>query len=207
MLSISNLRCYRNEACLFKDLNFSLAGGQLLHIQGDNGSGKTTLLRIISGLSTASAGKVFWNGVETKEIREEYNSNLLYLGHQPPVKNDLTVNENLAFSLQSSGITVSQEQMDWVLRLNGLGKHKQVSARFLSQGQRYRLALSKLWFASQALWILDEPFGNLDPNATEILEDRITHHIHHAGLVILTSHRPLKINPSRMSIIQLQATQ
>lgn len=203
MLKILNLSCYRNDACLFEDLNFELSRGRLLHVQGNNGAGKTTLLRAVSGLTAPTAGKILWDGSDIREIREEYNSNIIYLGHQPPVKNDLSVKENLEFSLRSKGIEFTGEKTNLVLAFSGLDRHKNISARFLSQGQRYKLALSTLFFAEQPLWILDEPFGNLDAAASEALENQINRHLNNAGLVIITSHAPLKINQSQTSVVNL----
>lgn len=203
MLTILNLSCYRNDACLFENLDLELSRGRLLHIQGNNGAGKTTLLRAISGLTTPTSGKIFWDGSDIREVREEYNSRMIYLGHQPPVKNDLLVKENLEFALRSKGINFTDEKIDLVLALNGLERHKNISARFLSQGQRYKLALSTLFFAEQPLWILDEPFGNLDATASEALGDQINQHLDNSGLVIITSHAPLKIKESHTSILNL----
>lgn len=203
MLKISNLSCYRNEVCLFQDLNLELDRGRLLHVQGNNGAGKTTLLRAVSGLTAPTTGKILWDGSDTREIQEEYNSKIIYLGHQPPVKNDLLVKENLEFSLRSKGTKFTEEKINLVLALSGLHRHKNTSARFLSQGQRYKLALSTLFFAEQPLWILDEPFGNLDAAASEVLESQIDRHLKNAGLVIITSHAPLRINESLASIVNL----
>jgi len=203
MLTIFNLSCYRNDACLFKNLNYELSSGRLLHIQGNNGAGKTTLLRVVSGLTTPTTGKILWDGSDIKDTREEYNAKIIYLGHQPPVKNDLLVKENLEFALKSKGINFNEEKINSALALNGLEKHKNISARFLSQGQRYKLALSTLYFAEQPIWILDEPFGNLDAMASEVLESQITQHLNKAGLVIITSHRSLKIKESLTSVLNL----
>ena len=203
MLTILDLGCYRNDACLFKDLNLELSRGRLVHVKGNNGAGKTTLLRAVCGLTTPTSGKILWDGSDIREMREEYNSKMIYLGHQPPVKNDLLVKENLEFALRSKGIAFTDEKIDQVLALNGLERHKNTSARFLSQGQRYKLALSILFFAGQPLWILDEPFGNLDVAASEVLEDLIIRHLDNAGLVIITSHAPLNIKESKTSIVNL----
>lgn len=203
MLTILNLSCYRNDACLFEDLNLELSRGRLLHIRGNNGAGKTTLLRAVSGLTTPTSGKILWDGSDIREIREEYNSKIVYLGHQPPVKNDLSVKENLEFSLRSKGISFADEKINLVLASNGLERHKDMSARFLSQGQRYKLALSTLFFADQPLWILDEPFGNLDATASEALENQISRHLNNEGLVIITSHAPIRIKESQIFIANL----
>lgn len=203
MLIVSNLSCHKNDACLFENLNLELSSGRLLHVQGNNGAGKTTLLRAICGLTTPTSGKILWDGSRIEEVREEYNSKIIYLGHQPAVKNDLSVKENLEFALRSKGIEFTEEKINLVLALNGLERHKNTSARFLSQGQRYKLALSILFFAEQPLWILDEPFGNLDTAACEALENQIIRHLNNSGMVIITSHASFKIKESQTTIVNL----
>ena len=172
MLDISGLECLRGGRQLFRHLDFSLGAGELLHVQGVNGSGKTSLLRILAGLSRPHGGEVSWNDRNILQGREEYATQLLYLGHQPAVKDDLTVIENLNVSSRLAGLNPNQDQLHAALELTGLEKRIGVPARVLSQGQRRRLALSRLWLDQRPLWILDEPFTALDVQASSLLEQR-----------------------------------
>src|SRR6185436_19781183 len=98
MLEATGLQCVRQQRTLFNSLSFFLRAGERLRIVGANGSGKTSLLRILCGLLAPSAGEVRWQGQKIDSLREEYARHLVYLGHAPAVKDDLTPAENLAIA-------------------------------------------------------------------------------------------------------------
>jgi len=62
VLEASDLDCARGGRALFRNLSFSLEGGELLRLAGENGSGKTTLLKLLAGLLVPDAGEVRWQG-------------------------------------------------------------------------------------------------------------------------------------------------
>lgn len=203
MLNVVGLECRRGGRALFRDLAFALNSGELLHIQGVNGSGKTSLLRILAGLSRQEAGEVQWNGADIRESREDYASSLLYLGHQPAVKDDLTVAENLAVSCRLAGIEPSFHGMEMALETVGLARRINLPARVLSQGQRRRLALARLWLDQRPLWVLDEPFTALDVHATALLESRLEQHLTGGGMVVLTTHQLPSIAENFLRVLSL----
>lgn len=203
MLTVLGLECRRGGRPLFRDLTFSVRPGELLHIQGANGSGKTSLLRILAGLSRQEDGAVRWHGADIRESREDYAASLLYLGHQPAVKDDLTVAENLAVVSQLAGLQPSREAMAIALEQVGLQRRTGLPARVLSQGQRRRLALARLWLDPRPLWILDEPFTALDIHAAALLEFRLEQHLETGGMVVLTTHQPPSIRADYLRILSL----
>lgn len=189
MLEVERLACQRGGRWLFRDLDFTLAAGEMLHVQGINGSGKTSLLRILAGLSVPESGRVSWQNVAVEDAREEYVAKLLYLGHQPAVKDDLTVIENLMLTCRLAGTDVSLPGVVSTLETVGLSRWVHSPARILSQGQRRRLALARLWLDVRPLWILDEPFIALDIEAAALLENRLQSHLAGGGMIILTTHQ------------------
>lgn len=205
MLHVSGLECRRGARALFSDLTFTIHPGELLHIQGVNGSGKTSLLRILAGLSQQDAGEARWNDVDIRESREDYASSLLYLGHQPAVKDDLTVAENLSVSSRLAGLEPSPNALSQALDVVGLGKRTSLPARVLSQGQRRRLALARLWLDQRPLWVLDEPYTALDVHAAALLEQRLEEHLAEGGLVVLTTHQPPAIGEAYLRVLDLSA--
>lgn len=203
MLTVVGLECRRGGRPLFSDLSFSIQPGELLHIQGVNGSGKTSLLRILAGLSRQETGEVRWNGADIRESREDYTSSLLYLGHQPAVKDDLTVAENLAVSCRLGGLEPSFHGMEMALEVVGLARRVNLPARVLSQGQRRRLALARLWLDQRPLWVLDEPFTALDIHATALLERRLEQHLGEGGMAVLTTHQLPSIAENFLRVLSL----
>lgn len=189
MLEVEALACQRGSRRLFQGLCFKLNPGELLHIQGSNGSGKTSLLRILAGLSHQDAGVVRWDGIDIRESNDEFVWHLLYLGHSPAVKDDLTVRENLLVTTRLSGLNPDPQHLDAALDATGMLTRSALPARVLSQGQRRRLALARLWIDKRPLWVLDEPFTALDVHATRLLEERMEKHLAEGGMIVLTTHQ------------------
>lgn len=205
MLAVSGLQCLRGGRQLFGSLDFSVSAGELLHVQGANGSGKTSLLRILTGLSRPDGGVVCWNGTDIRQAREEYAAQLLYLGHQPAVKDDLTVLENLRVSSRIAGLDPTDGNLRTALEMTGLATRSALPVRVLSQGQRRRLTLSRLWLDTRPLWVLDEPFTALDVQAGALLEARLESHLAVGGMVVLTTHQRPAVNAAHLHVLSLAA--
>ena len=200
MLETIGLACERGGLRLFAGLGFSLAAGSLLHVRGTNGSGKTTLLRTLAGLSRPAAGEVRWRG---NSIDGDYRREMLFLGHAPAVKDELTVLENLEFSARLSDI--ENPECDRALRQLGIAHLSSLPARFLSQGQRKRAALARLALApAAALWLLDEPFAALDEEAIAGVSALCAAHLAAGGVMVLTSHQDVPIAAPDARAIELR---
>jgi heme exporter protein A len=203
VLLVEGLKCTRGERTLFENQTFSLTGGKLLYVQGDNGSGKTTLLRTICGLFQPQAGQVYWNQQDIKTLAEDYLGQVLYIGHHAGIKEELTPVENLQFATALSGFNVCREQVIDALNHLGIKRCADLSTRVLSQGQKRRVALARLWLEQSALWILDEPFTALDINVIEVLTERIESYVKAGGVVVMTSHQAPKFDPVILQHLKL----
>jgi len=193
MLSVTQLTCQRGERVLFEGLNFELPEGQWLHVSGANGCGKTSLLRILTGLAEPVSGTISWNGAAIGEEREVFHEDLLHLGHQGALKEELTPLENLTLSLGMEGYTRAPKDVVEALHQFGLRGREHLPVRFLSAGQRRRVLLTRLLLRPARLWILDEPFTALDVHAVAFLTEKISAHLETQGTVVLTSHQPLTL--------------
>jgi heme exporter protein A len=201
----NNLVGVRGDRLLFEKLNFKCSNGSVLYLQGANGTGKTTLLRTLCGLSKPYAGTINWCGENINSLAEEYHKHVLYIGHLPGIKDDLTALENLRFSLALSGTEVSQELAAEALKMLGLAKGLNLPTRMLSQGQRRRVALARLWLQELPLWILDEPFTALDASATELLKQKIEAFANDGGMVVMTTHQEVALNVPKFEQLRLDA--
>jgi len=138
-LQAHQLTCIRGDLELFADLSFEIHPGDALWVSGTNGSGKTSLLRMLCGLTVPAQGEVRWNGRSIQGLREEFCSNLIYLGHGNGVKDDLLAWENLVISSTLSGRRVTSEEAHAALERPGLSRAADLPTRTLAQRQR------KLW--------------------------------------------------------------
>ena len=193
MFSVSNLSCSRGDKRLFSGVSFALQPGQWLHLEGDNGVGKTSLLRLACGLSALEQGEIQWQGQPVSQNSDEFRANLAYLGHQLALKEDLTPLENLRADAAIAGRALSLADAKSALVQLGLKGREHLPVRVLSQGQKRRAALARLWVSSAKLWILDEPFVALDNAAQNVLSEVINSHLSKQGMVLLTSHQAVSL--------------
>jgi heme exporter protein A len=199
VLEASGLTCERGGRTLFRDLAFALPPGSALRIAGPNGSGKTTLLRIVCGLAAPNAGEVRWNGARIAELGEEYHRTLLYIGHAPALKDELTPRENLDIALRLAGSEPGSDELRSALSALAV---PDLPARKLSQGQRRRAALARVLVSPATLWLLDEPFAALDAAATSYLEALMPRHLAAGGSVVYTTHQPSALD-ARARLVEL----
>lgn len=190
MLQALGLACLKGDRLLFRDLDLSLDRGGILRVAGPNGCGKSSLLRMLCGLSTPEAGSILWRGKSIRKQRDVYHGQLLYIGHAPALNERLSPRENLRFACASAGDAAGPADIALALECLDLTAQASLPLRVLSQGQRKRTSLARLFLASQrTLWILDEPFSALDARAVEMLSRHIESHCDAGGMVILTTHQ------------------
>jgi heme exporter protein A len=183
-------------------VSFELHGGECLHVLGPNGAGKTTLLRIVTGLLTPEEGTVEWGGRPTHDDRDAWCASFSYLAHSDGIKPELTARENLFFDAGLRRVAVEAEIADALARV-GLADAQSQAAGTLSAGQRRRLALARVVLAAAPLWILDEPYTNLDVAGTELVSAIIGRHLDDGGAALIAAHQPPAIRnhvPRRLEL-------
>ncbi|HEY8203795.1 MAG TPA: cytochrome c biogenesis heme-transporting ATPase CcmA [Pyrinomonadaceae bacterium] len=203
MLEVINLGCIRGDRRLFRGLNFEVSPGTLLELRGPNGGGKTSLLRIICGLATPAEGEVRWNGTNIRKLREEYFAYLAYVAHLNGVKDELTALENLLVAERVSGREQTKQDAEDKLARVGLTNQRHLPTRFLSAGQRRRLALARLLASRATLWILDEILTSLDDAGVGLARDLIADHLDKGGMAIIATHQDLKLSAPRTQVMNI----
>jgi len=178
MLTARNVYLERFFQPVFEPVSLEVGAGELLLVTGANGSGKTTLIRILAGVLGPSGGDI------------EKTASLAYVGHSLAVKSDLSVHENLAFMQTFLG----RDDVDLeaaIVRLGLRGQRDQL-ARTLSAGQRKRCALGRLLLSPAELWLLDEPYSNLDHEGMAMVDSLLEEHVGRGGACIMSTHGSLR---------------
>ncbi|ANQ87095.1 cytochrome c biogenesis heme-transporting ATPase CcmA [Azoarcus olearius] len=190
MLEAEDLACLKGDRLLFRGLALRVEAGDLVRLAGPNGVGKTSLLRLLTGLAQPEAGSVRWQGRPIAAEREAFHRALLYLGHAAALNDLLSPLENLRFACAAAGEDADVARCTAALERIGLGNQLDLPARVLSQGQRRRVGLARLFLSAQRpLWVLDEPFTALDVAAVADLAATLSAHCAAGGMVVLTTHQ------------------
>jgi heme exporter protein A len=205
-LTAQQLACTRGERDLFDALDIELHAGDAMRIAGNNGAGKTSLLRILCGLAAPTSGTVFWDGVAIASMREQFCRQLTYLGHLSGIKDDFTAHENVMMACALAGNPVSRNAVYDALERTGLGAQADLPTRVLSQGQKKRVALTRLQFCrATPLWILDEPFAALDQHAQLLLTETLNQHLDNNGMLAYSTHQEMTLRARRNVTLELAA--
>lgn len=198
MLQTVSLACRRGDRRLFSDLNVTVKPGTVLVVVGENGSGKTSFLRMLCRLLVPEEGKILWEGTDIRQLKEHYSAQLTYIGHLNGIKDDLTAQENLRVNAALQGDHPSETAVQEALELVGLKQRvHHVPTKVLSQGQKRRVALARLWLSTRPLWLLDEPFTSLDQAAIALVTERLRFHVEQGGLAVVVTHQEVVL-PSGM---------
>jgi len=206
MLEAIDLECVRGDRTLFRGVSFTLRGGDLLRIAGANGTGKTSLLRMVCGLLTPAAGQILWNGVRIGELDDEYHADLVYVGHLNAVKDELNAVENVLIAGRLAGLSPAPQEVTGALRDFGLGGYEHLPCKLLSQGQRRRVALTRLRLSvPRSLWVLDEPFTALDTAGVNLTRSMIEAHLACGNIALLTTHQEVDVAATSTHTIQLDS--
>ena len=182
-----DLTCIRGDRLVFAGLSFEVTAGGALLLTGPNGSGKTSLLRLMAGLAAQSDGVIRFGGEDVREDLIAHRANLHYVAHYDAAKPALTAHENLAFWTAMHG----GGDADAGLAAFDLSPLSGVPARFLSAGQKRRLALARLVAIRTEVWLLDEPSVALDTASLDALRSRIAEHRNSGGMVVASTHAEL----------------
>jgi len=155
-------------------------------------------------LLPAEQGRILWHDEDIRACKERYLASLIYIGHLNSLKDDLTPVENVTISTRLAGEEVSEGTAGEALKAVGLARPIHLlPTRFLSQGQKRRVSLARLWLSQRPLWILDEPFTALDDSATDLLLQQLRSHLNKGGIVIAATHQEIDVGTERLGQLRL----
>ena len=194
MFAARSLAVRRGRRLLFRDASFALERGGLLLVTGANGSGKSSLLRALAGLLPLAQGEVFWQGEAVRDFAA-HRGRLHYLGHADALKPELSAGEMLGYWSAVRGDAAPDTGL-----LEPFGLAAGTPVKYLSAGQRRRLALARLALAGAPLWLLDEPATALDAKGRELLASLVAGHRRKGGIAVIAAHRDMDFEGARLAL-------
>ena len=193
-LEFSNVNSGYNGVSILHDIIFKADQNTIYVVLGPNGAGKTTLFRTIAGILEPFKGEVLFDGenlTRSKEMRKRIN----YLSHSNAIPEEMKVYDALNFYAKIEGGSVNE--VISLLRLEDL-KEKKVSD--LSQGQKKRVSIAKIFLRDRDLYLLDEPTSNLDPEVSKEIRDLLLK-ISKEKIVLYSSHNLYEANDLGTNLI------
>lgn len=198
-----------NEVVALNDVSFSVKKGEFVAIIGPSGSGKSTLLHILGGVDRPTKGKVYFDGVDVYQQKEDQLAifrrrqvGLIYQFYNLiPI---LNVVENMTLSVLMDGREVNQEFLTELVATLGLeGKEKKLPNE-LSGGQQQRTSIGRALMTSPLVVLADEPTGNLDSkNSQEIIQLlKASNKKYNQTLIVITHDENIALQADRIIAIE-----
>ncbi len=194
MLLIQDLSLERSGKQIFNNISLSLPPSKIVILKGKNGSGKTSLLKTILNLLEPSSGSIYWKGKILSKNLYDYYKNITYIADKTSSLQNLSVYENIKIWKKMFLSQVSYEQINDILSILKLRVYLKAKVNNLSLGEIKKLELLRLIIESRKVWILDEPFTNLDHESIKMIEQTFQDHCANGGSIIFSSHQEPQLN-------------
>ena len=174
MLKVENIRFgYVPSVDIFRDVTFTIEGGEYIAIGGRNGCGKTTITRLLVGLEKASEGRMYYNGTDITAMPPSKRGQFIGYVFQQPDRQMFrpTVATEVAFGPESLGRSKSEVKriVDEVLERTGIAHLREAYPPTLRRGEKQRVAIASALAMQSKILILDEPTSGQDGKETKEL--------------------------------------
>lgn len=173
---------------VIKNISIEVGEGECFALFGPNGAGKTTLLRILATLYRPSSGQLVIMGYDSLKEKMKAREKLFLIGHGSHLYDDLSVEENIQFTLGLRGIVPGCNEIKMALDRAGIGAFSKMKARFLSAGMKKRLSIAKALLIRAKVLLLDEAYASLDERGVAMLNDAIREFNKEGAAVFVTTH-------------------
>ena len=185
-VTFENIQKSFGDVRVLEELNLAVGPGEFLVLLGASGSGKTTALRILSGLETASAGRIMIGEREVTNILPKYRD-ISMVFQSYALYPHKTVAENIGFPLKVRGVPPAEAlaQVKDAAAQVKLGELLERYPRQLSGGQRQRVALARAIVRRPSVFLMDEPLSNLDAKLRGHMRAELKHMQHELGITTI----------------------
>ena len=195
LIEATEIEFWRQDRCVLDRLSVHFSASEAVHVMGADGVGKTTLMRVLAGFLWPEYGTLRYRGVPYEASLPTLRRELFFLGHSHGLSADLTAFENLQHWSNLQGGAAPGE-LEQALVDAGVAECRDRAVRALSAGQKRRVSLARLCLAhALPVWILDEPWTNLDSDGMAWVLSLIDRRIESGGTVIFSAHAQLTFEP------------
>ncbi len=192
------LRLGKVRVHALRDVNLDIFAGEMVSIVGPSGSGKSTLLGLVGGLDSPSSGSVEIDGVDISNMNEDQlttirNEKIGFIFQFFNLIPTLTAQENVALPVQFAHKPKYRpgQRARELLEQLGLGDRMHHRPAELSGGEQQRVAIARALANDPPLLLADEPTGNLDTAAGQVVLEALRNVQREAGTtVVLVTHDP-----------------
>ena len=205
LLRVENLsKSYPSEEkggklVILEDINLLLKQGETSAITGKSGCGKSTLLSLLALLSPKDGGKIYYEGMDTDQIKDRdrarlRNEKMGFVFQNSMLLEDFSALENVAMPLMIKGEKkkIALEKAQEYLKMVGIEERKNHRPIKLSGGERQRTAIARALITEPSVVFADEPTGSLDEKTSRIIEELLIESVRktNRGLILVT-HNPV----------------
>ena len=202
MLEVNSIYLYRNRKQVFDNFSLNLNKSEIIQLEGENGVGKTSLLNMISGLISPDKGFIKICKKDITELGKYKKKKFTYIPDKNCLKENFTVNENLKSWMKLSNLGTNYNTYQKALNTFSLNDIQGSLIKNLSQGQKKKVALTKLLFSESKLWLLDEPLNGIDTKTIMTLKRIMIQHLKQNGSILFSSHVKSNMKLTRRIILK-----
>lgn len=190
MLEARDLGKYYSGIPAVRDVNFTVARGQVLGLLGPNGSGKSTTVSMVTSLLEPTTGQVLFDGAPINRDPLGYKAKIGYVPEEAHLYTYLTGPEYLELIGQLRGLNprVLRDKIDAFLTVFGLADDRHATMSAYSKGMRQKILISAALLHDPEIIVLDEPNSGLDVTSTLILRSLVQELVAAGKIIVYSSH-------------------
>jgi heme exporter protein A len=186
-----------NDKVIFSQISFTAHSGDLILLKGINSSGKTSLMNAICTNDSFENGQIYFN-FKPINLNQNFYKLLHISNHILPMKMENTIYEEFYFW---SLIYGTKHFLFDSLYLFQLFELKNTPIKYLSNGQKQKVNLSRVLLTPAPIWLLDEPTSYLDYKSIKILYRLINNHRAKGGICIVATHSDIDLHANQIIML------
>lgn len=195
-LEVENLSYgYTARDLVFDSVDFELYAGEVAFLTGPNGAGKSTLFRCVAGWMPPRRGKIRLFGQEAAAGRRAHRDgrpDLLLISDVPSFYDDMTAREHIDLVIRANNAAAdTQKRLEALVEDLGIARQLDRLSSSYSRGMRQKLALSIALAARPRVMLLDEPYGPLDPDSSDVLSGALREAATDGCAMLISSHHEI----------------